>query len=85
MRKLRVNQELAIGDRIAYRAAFLRTIADYSYGSASRRGTIKGIERLYTSYDMPRVISVQWDDRDAPSNVLECNIIRADRIHLEPA
>ena len=84
-RTIRVNQDFAIGDRVAYRAAFLRSIFDYSHDTASRRGTIQAIERLYSRHNMPRVISVLWDDRTQPSNVLECNLIAPDKIHLEPA
>lgn len=85
MSNYRFKQDFSVGQRVAYRAAFLRSIMDYSYDSASLRGTIKGLEILYTSHDMPRVVLVKWDGITKSSRVLECNLIAADRIHLEPA
>jgi hypothetical protein len=85
LEKHRINQAFEVGQRVAYRAETLRSWGDYSHATASRRGTIKSIERLYTAHNMPRVISVLWDDSTSPSNVLECNLVRADRLHLEPA
>lgn len=35
---------LKIGDKVAYSKKFLQNIADYSYASASRRGTITKLD-----------------------------------------
>lgn len=79
------RKDFAIGDRVAYAARFLRAIGDYSHDSASLRGSIVAIERLYTSHNMPRVISVQWDNVPHLGHILECNLVKANQNHLEPA
>ena len=38
--------QLKIGDVVAYRAKFLKDIADFSYKSASKRGKITKIEEI---------------------------------------
>lgn len=65
------------GDRVAFRARFLRSICDYSAESANRRGTV-----LNVSSDW--LLTVAWDNGDV-TKVLASNVIEADRIHLEPA
>lgn len=82
----------SIGDRVAYRAAFLRFLLDYSYASASRRGTVVDPEAFPGD---PHFVRIQWDDKhrvgagvgDGETTTIICtrNIIHADRIHLEPA
>jgi hypothetical protein len=71
-----------VGDRVAYTAKFLRSICDYSYDSASMRGTVKAIgTKLTNGY----VLEVQWDKYSTPSMVLDKCLILKDRLHLEPA
>jgi hypothetical protein len=71
-----------VGDRIAYTAKFLRSIGDYSYESASLRGTVLNIgSKLTKGY----VLEVQWDRYSTPSMVLDQCLILKDRLHLEPA
>lgn len=77
-----------VGDRVAYRAAFLRSIGDYSYDSASMRGTVVEVDpkpfRPGVQY-----MKVQWDGAElayeSSYGVLSTHILLADRIHLEPA
>jgi hypothetical protein len=68
------------GDRIAYRAAFLRSIGDYSHASASRRGVVLNAHPAAWSH----LLDVQWDDGSS-SPVNAANVLLADRVHLEPA
>jgi hypothetical protein len=74
------KHKFSIGDRIAYRAAFLRSIGDYSHASASRRGTVMNAHPSA----WPHLLDVQWDDGHA-SPVNASNVLLASRIHLEPA
>ena len=70
------------GDAVAYSRQHLRSIADYSHDSASRRGIVIAVCALKgTAHDL---IRVQWANEDAQSSVLSCNLVRADRLHLEP-
>lgn len=66
----------AVGDRVAYTAAFLRSIGDYSSESASHRGAV-------TRIDGAPLIEVQWEG-GKKQLVNTNNLILADRIHLEP-
>lgn len=68
------------GDRVAYRAAFLRSIGDYSYDMAQRRGVVLDATELHKH----QLLQVLWGD-GRKGGVLSCNVILADRIHLEPA
>jgi hypothetical protein len=65
------------GDRVAYRAEFLRSIGDYSYERAQARGVVSG----------PKVhnvlIPVLWDDGEE-RHVHEANIWPADKLWIEP-
>lgn len=70
------------GDRIAYRAAFLRSIVDYSAASAERRATV--LDANPAGLGAP-FLEIQWDDRGAPSLINVNNVLLADRRHLEPA
>lgn len=71
-----------IGDRVALSAKFLRSIGDYSHASASKRGTVVSCEGT----DSWRLLGIEWDgDVDGPRHVLDKNLVRAARIHLEPA
>ncbi len=40
------TQSFNPGDRVAYSARFLRSIADYSHASASMRGTVQSSKRI---------------------------------------
>ena len=68
-----------IGDRVAISAKFLRNICDFSHASASQRGVVTHIGFVTKDRDL---VQVQWDDGHV-SKSLDCNLIRADRIHLE--
>ena len=65
------------GDRVALKASFLRSIGDYSYDSASKRGTI--VNLLYDD----KIASVRWGDGEK-GHVHVNNLLLADRLHLEP-
>lgn len=73
---------LALGDLVAYARTHLRSIADYSYDSASRRGTITAIRPMRGTAHV--VAEVRWLDDGTTLPVLSCNLVRADRLHLEP-
>ena len=75
-----------VGDRIAWSAKFLRSIADYSADSANQLGTVMEIK----DYGLKApVLKVKWDGDDRPleesCGVLATNAVLENRIHLEPA
>lgn len=70
------------GDRVKYAREFLRSVGAIAGIGPFRIGTVAAIgdERMADS----RVIYVHWDDEPGrAAGVLECNLIRADRLHLE--
>lgn len=67
-----------VGDRVAYRAGFLRSICDYSHESASKRGTI-------VAMPLDILAEIDWDGgSSAARRVHVGNLWPADKIHLEP-
>ena len=78
-----MTSKFQIGDRVAYKAAFLRSIMDYSHASASRRGTVVALTSV--SKDLDLVDIEGWNGRgERNGRVLSSDLILADRIHLEP-
>lgn len=73
---------LTIGDRVAYRRAFLQSIFDYSHDSASRRGVIREVVLPLPSGHA--IVLVAWQN-GALQSVNTANLVLASRIHLEPA
>ena len=69
-----------IGDKVAMSAAFLRSIGDYSHDSASMRGTVVGL----IPFGARTLVRIKWCRWRATTSVLDCNLIHANRIHLEP-
>lgn len=70
-----------VGDRVAYRAAYMRSIGSYSYDLASRRGVVKSV--VIPLHNGHAVVAVHWDDGFG-ANINTANLIRADKLHLEP-
>ena len=68
------------GTRVAYRAAFLRSIQDYSH----RRAALRGVVRELADLDVVVLATVQWDGGPEQRENVK-NLIPADRLHLEPA
>ena len=71
---------IRIGDRIAFSRAFLRSTGQFTGWAPFARGTV---DALYESRDFT-IASISWDDAAEPSRVNIANLVRADRLHLEP-
>ena len=67
-----------IGDKVALKAAFLRSISDFSFEAASKRGTVIEIIPIAKGVDLIGLAG--WG---GSGRVLSTNLILADRIHLE--
>lgn len=72
-----------VGDRVAYAAKFLRSIADYSHQSASMRGTVTAVKQ-YGGMKFP-VVSVKWDNEtdELRAGALACNLVKVAQIAAE--
>jgi hypothetical protein len=77
---MRKTTIINVGDRVAFAAKFLRSIGDYTYDTAQRRGTVIAITKG-TGWELARI---RWD-HGVEQSVNPRNLIRADHIHLEPA
>lgn len=69
-----MTSPLTLGDRVAYSSKFLRATAGHAV--AGRRGVI-------VREGPGQLVGVKWDDGHEGS-ALSSNLVRQDRIHLEP-
>jgi hypothetical protein len=74
------NPVFTNGDRVAFAAAFCRSIMDFTV-RGHMRGTVVGIGIEVRAG--VNLILIDWDDGQHAS-VLSTNLVHADRIHLEP-
>ena len=72
---------IKIGDRVAFSRAHLRNTGQFTGWAPFARGIV--VSQSKPLREGVHLVSVQWDDCDA-SSALDCNLVRADRIHLEP-
>ena len=81
--------EITVGSRVAFKAAFLRSTGQITGWVPFARGAVVELETLSPGCTLAKI---QWDDRrrfagepaPAQSRVNVANLIREDRIHLEP-
>ena len=73
--------QIRVGDRVAFSRVWLRNTGQVAGLVPFARGTVTGTQVLPGSPH--RVVSVNWHNMPA-SRVLECNLVLADRLHLEP-
>lgn len=70
------------GDRVKYARTFLRTIGVYTGALPSRIGTVAAIDDALMAGS--RIMYVRWaDEPGRAAGILECHLVRADRLHLE--
>ena len=69
----------AIGDRVAYSRAFLQSTVQHTGAAPFRRGRIVALNPLSSV----TLAEVMWAD-GMIGNVNVANLVRADRLHLEP-
>jgi len=67
------------GDRVAFSRSFLRSIQAYTGWHPFARGVVLHV------LDMSglSLVTVHWDDGEQ-TRANACNLVREDRIHLEP-
>jgi hypothetical protein len=77
---------LQVGDKVAFARAFLRNTGQYTGWAPFARGVVTKVEPFATfrgDHDSRALVSVQWA-KACRSRVLDCNLVRVDRMHLEP-
>jgi hypothetical protein len=80
-----MSHKLKVGDRVAYSAKFLRSVADYSHRSASMRGAVLDLRPLPHSAN--QLVGVKWDnDNDGlRAGALSCNLVSVAQLASEAA
>ena len=73
--------ELKIGDRVAFSREFLRNTGQYTGWAPFARGEVIAHVELSKGHVLARIL---WDSCQI-TNVLPANLVREDRIPLEPA
>ncbi|WP_316172953.1 hypothetical protein [Bradyrhizobium sp. SZCCHNRI2049] len=72
--------QITIGTRVAFSREFLRNTGQFTGWAPFARGVVHSLLPLS---DDRFVATVSWDDGSA-SGVLNVNLVREDRLHLEP-
>jgi hypothetical protein len=82
-----MRNAINVGDRVAFSRAFLRNTGQFTGWKPFARGKVTKIADIRAWDDGNGLATVEWVMGDAPypySQVLLSNLVRADRIHLEP-
>jgi hypothetical protein len=77
-----MSNSINIGCRVAFSRQFLRNTGQFTGWAPFARGVVTW--QSAPIRDGMHRVTVEWDDKSL-SNVLDCNLVREDRIHLEPA
>lgn len=70
---------IKVGTRVAFSRKFLRSISAFTGWQPFARGEVTKLE----SFPEFSLATIAWDDGHV-SNVLSTNLVREDRLHLEP-
>lgn len=66
-----------VGDKVAYSATFLKSTGQHTGPIPFARGVVDAISNY-------GVAVVNWDTPEAPEKVHVKNLVKVDRMHLEP-
>ena len=64
------GKQIQVGDRVAYSAAWLRSIGCCTGELPQARGTVTSLQAIGKQH----LATVQWDQPDLPAKVLACNL-----------
>jgi len=82
-----------VGDTVAYSRAHLRSCGIWQAEFADRRGTVMVLHEPRRGTVMvlheprrgvPDCVTVRWRDNGDEQRILACNLVLANRLHLEP-
>lgn len=71
-----------VGDTVAYSRAHLRSCGIWQAEFADRRGTVMVLHEPRRG--VPDCVTVRWRDNGDEQRILTCNLVLANRLHLEP-
>ena len=67
------------GDKVAYAAAWLKSLCLHTSWEARARGIVQGVE----PFGNRALVTVQWEGRDKPIGVLDANLTLVSRIAID--
>jgi hypothetical protein len=80
------HNEITEGTRVAYARSFLQSTAQVTGWAAFAAGVVVDVSKV-----LPEIVTIKWDEKNrsgergpAFSRVNVKNLVREDRIHLEP-
>lgn len=69
------------GDKVAYAAAWLKSTGQQTGWAPRARGIVQGSE----PFGGRVLVTVQWEGRDKPIGVLDCNLTLVSRLAIDAA
>lgn len=69
------------GQRVAFSRAFLKSTGQIAGDVPFLRGTVQSCQPV----GKLQLCSISWDGIEKAQNVLSCNLILIEKMHLEPA
>lgn len=78
---MKTDRQITVGARVAFAREFLRNTGQFTGWAPFARGVV--MLQSKPLREGVHMVTVQWDKGSKPSNVLDCNLVREDRIHLE--
>jgi hypothetical protein len=73
--------QISVGDKVAYSREFLRSTGEHTGPIPFARGVVTGIKKYSGGF---AIATVDWDTDAAPESVNLGNLVKVDRMHLEP-
>lgn len=67
-----------VGDKVAYSAAWLRSVGLYAGDMPHARGTVVAVKTL--SAGVPQLVEIEWGNPDIPRKVIAANLTLVSRI-----
>ena len=71
---------IRVGDKVGYSAAFLKSTGEHAGPIPHARGVVTDIKK----HGPVELATIKWDTPEAPEKVNTKNLVKVDRMHLEP-
>ena len=71
---------ISVGDKVAYSTVFLKSTGEHSGPIPHARGVVIDIKH----HGSVSLATIKWNTPEAPEKVNTKNLVRVDKMHLEP-
>jgi hypothetical protein len=72
---------IKVGDKVAYSTAFLKSTGEHTGPIPFARGVVTDLKKHGKDFE---IATVKWDTPEAPEQTNSRNLVKVDRMHLEP-